>query len=102
MAGSSNQFSYQLGATQFIVGSGVGALQVVPPRGTNGLWFGPMSGQTYAISNQAGASIGNSFVLNATDRISINGPATFFLAAGGATAIFGIVFEYSAGYSQLP
>ncbi len=102
MAGSSNQFTYQLGVTLFNVGSAVGALQVIPPRGCNGVYFGLMSGQTWAISNAAGMSIGNSFVLSATERLNFDGPATFFLAAGGATAVVGIGFKYSAGFSQLP
>ncbi len=102
MAGSSNQFTYQLGMTLFNVGSGVGALQIVPPRGCNGVYFGLASGQTWAISNSTGMSIGNSFVLSATERLNFDGPATFFLAAGGATAVIGLVWKYSAGFSQLP
>jgi len=88
--------------TQFIVGSAVVALQVVPPRGCNGVYFGLAAGQTWAIANATGMSIGNSFVLGATERLNFDGPATFFLAAGGATATIGIVWKYSAGFSQLP
>jgi len=101
VAGSSNQYVYQLGSTLLAVPTGP-AVQVTVPRGTNGVYFGLQSGQTLAIANQIGASIGNSYVMGPTERMNIDGPATFFLAAGGATAVVGIVWKYSSGYSIFP
>ncbi len=102
MSGSSNQFTYQLGVTQITIGTNV-VTQILPPRGTNGVYFGWQSGGSLAIMNGAGSS-GNlgGFVLGTTERVNLDGPATFFLSASGATSVAGIVFKYSAGFSLLP
>lgn len=101
MAFGSNQQVFQLGVTLIPIPTGP-AIQVIPPRTCIGYYFGMNSGQTWAISNQVGASIGNSFVLTATERLTVDGPANFFIAAGGATMVLGVVFRFSTGYSLTP
>ena len=102
MAGSSNQFTYQLGATLVNIGTNA-VVQILPPRGCNGVYFGWQSGGSLAIMNGAGTSgpLGG-YLLGTTEHINLEGPATFFLGAGGATAIAAVVWKYSAGYSLLP
>ncbi len=102
MAGSSNQFTYQLGVTQLTIGTNA-VVQVLPPRGCNGVYFGWQSGGSLAIMSGAGTSgpLGG-FLLGTTERVNLDGPATFFLGAGGSTSIAGIAWKYSAGFSLLP
>lgn len=101
MAGSSNQFVYQLGQTLIPVGLSA-TVQVIPPRGCNGIYFGWQSGGSLALSNQSGLSMGQCYLLGTTERINVDGPATFFLVAAGTTSMAGVVFKYSSGYSILP
>jgi hypothetical protein len=100
-SGSSNQFSYLYGQTNITIGTGL-TVQVFPPRTCNAVVFGWQSGGSLAIVNSIGATAGTGFVLTTTERMSCDGPAGFFLAASGATAVAGVLFKYSAGYSLTP
>lgn len=102
MAGSSNQYAYQLGATLVTVATGATATQISPPRCTNGIYFGYQSGGSLAIVNAQGQTCAQGYLMGTTEHITIEGPSTFFLAAGGSTAIAAIVFKYSAGFSLFP
>src|SRR6185503_14570187 len=99
MAGSSNQFTYQLGSTLVSIGTN-GVSQILPPRGCNGVYFGWQSGGSLAIMNGPGNSgtLGG-YLMGTSEHITIDGPATFFLGAAGSTAVCAIVFKYSAGFS---
>lgn len=97
-SGSSAQFTYLLGSTLLAVPTGA-AIQVLAPAGCNGVYFGWQSGGTLAVAPGIGASTGNSFVLSTTERINLDGPASFFLASNGSTSVAGIVFKYSSGFS---
>ena len=44
----------------------------------------------------------NGFLLGTTERVQLVGPASFFLSAAGATAICGVLFSFSDGYSLAP
>lgn len=102
MAGSAMQFVYGLGQTQMAIPA-LSVVQVIPPKACNGVYFGYISGGSLSIMNDAGSSGGlGGFLLGTTERMNIDGPATFFLAATGATAVCGIVFKKSSGYSLTP
>ncbi len=104
MAGSSNQFVYQLGVTLLAIPA-LSVVQVIPPRTCIGSMFGYVSGGSLSIMNGAGSSGGlGGIMLGATTAamINVDGPATFFLAATGATSVAGIVFKYSSGFSLTP
>jgi hypothetical protein len=58
------------------------------------------SGGTLAIANGFGASAANSYILGNTEHYPVNGPAQFFLCAGGATCTAAIMINYSSGYSS--
>jgi hypothetical protein len=101
MAGSSNQYAYQLGQTLLVVGLSL-PVQVMPPRGCNGIYAGWQSGGSLLVLNGIGSALATGSILGTTERLNIVGPATFFLAAAGSTATVSMIFSYSAGYSQLP
>lgn len=107
MAGSSQQFTYGFGVTQVPVGTGGAAnVRIVPPQYANGMFLKYLSGGTLAIvsnglSGSPGASAALGYILSTTDVISIEGPASFFLAASGTTAIAQIAFKLSSGMSTL-
>lgn len=77
-------------------------VQVFPPRGCNGMYFGYQSGGSLmVIQGVTGVPTGG-FVLTTTERVQVVGPLNFFLSAAGATAICGVLFSFSDGYSALP
>ncbi len=100
MAGSSNQYSYQFGGTQIVIGASL-AVQVNPPPKCNGWVVGYLSGGTLALVGAATLAPG--YILGTTDQIACEGPATFFLgAASGTTAVARVIFKYASGFSQFP
>lgn len=107
MAGSSQQFAYGMGATQVNIGVG-GAANVLikPPIYTNGVFFKYLSGGSLSIvsngiSGSPGASGALGYILSTTEVVNIDGPAMFFLAASGTTAVAEVVFRYSGGMSLM-
>lgn len=100
MAGSSNQSVYGLGMTLIAVGNGVTAVPVVPPAHTMGIVLKSISGGSLTVVNGI-AGVGASGWLVTSD-VAIDGPALFYLGAVGATAIAGVMFKFSSGWSNLP
>ncbi len=97
--------TYQLGATNLVVGTGISAIfQFMPGRCVNGGFFkiATGSGGTLALVQGAGVTFSNGYILGTTEVVSFQGPATFFLAASGATATVSVVQSYNMGFSQLP
>ncbi|MES1986993.1 MAG: hypothetical protein V4440_03010 [Pseudomonadota bacterium] len=101
MAGSSNQYGYQIGQTLVPVGLSA-PIQVIPPRTAIAMVLSWGSGGTLLLVNSLGASAGNGSALSTTERLVFDGPATFFLAASGTTSIANVWFKFSSGYSSLP
>lgn len=101
MPGSSNQYAYQLGTTLVAIPVGT-AVQIIPPRTTNGIYFGWQTGGTLAVCNSLGLTAAQGMILQTTERVSVAGPSTFFLAAAGTTSVAAIMFRFSSGFSQLP
>lgn len=99
MSGSSQQSVYALGATLLAVPAGNTGTPVTMPKACNGVIVGYQSGGTLAITNQLAQAASAGVILSATERINIDGPASFFLCAGGSTSVAGIIFKYSSGYS---
>lgn len=99
---SSDLRIYQVGVTQFTVGLSA-LLQVSAPRGVMG-WQFKNNGSSLAIANGTSAANGFSlgYLLGASEIIQLQGPATFFLAAAGATTVLSALAFYSAGYSLYP
>ena len=95
-AGSSNQFVYSLGATLIAVAAGATATAVVPPKGCNGYFLKYQSGGSLAIVPGIGSSGTALGYLLQTEVLNIDGPATFFLNAGGATAVAAVAFKFSS------
>lgn len=103
MAGSSNQYTYQVGGTQIVVGASL-ATGVTIPALCNGWRLGYMSGGTLSFVQAATLqAAGPGYVLSTTETVECEGPGKFFLAAAGATAIAKVLFKFSAtGLSGLP
>ncbi len=96
--------TYQLGATNLIVGTGISnVLQVFPGRTVNGGFFKiAATGGTLSIVQGPGSSFNSGYMLGQTEVVQFQGPATFFLAACGATVTVSYVQSYNMGFSQLP
>lgn len=99
MAGSSNQYVYQVGVTQIVVGASL-ATQVLPPRCTTDVTLKLFSGTSLALVNGATTQVG--YPLGSTEVVKFLGPATFFLSAAGTTQIASVLWGFSSGYSLTP
>lgn len=96
----SNLRPHSLGVTLFAVGASLSA-QFVPPPYCTGLKLKYASGGSLALIGSTGAAVANGIALDST-YISVYGPASFYLAANGATAVAGIILEMSSGASLFP
>ncbi len=97
--------TFQLGATNIVVGLTVANnVQVVPDRCVNGGFFkiAAGSGGTLALVQSLGVTYSTGYILGNTEVVSFQGPATFFLAASGATCTVSFVRSYNMGFSTLP
>lgn len=107
MAGSSQQFTYGFGVTQIAVGTGGAAnVRISPPNYVNGMLLKYLSGGSLCIvsngiSGSPGASGALGYILGTTEVVSTEGPASFFLAASGTTAIAQIAWKLSGGNSMM-
>lgn len=97
---SSNLRPHTLGVTLFAVGASLSA-QFIPPAYCTGLKMKYASGGSLALVGATGAAVASGIVLDST-LIPVYGPASFYLAANGATAIAGVILEMSAGASLFP
>lgn len=96
MAGSSNQWAYGLGSTNVAIIAGATGQLISPPRACNGFMLKYISGGSLAIVPGIGSS-GTPLGWLVQEVINIDGPATFFMNAGGATAVAQIIWKYSSG-----
>lgn len=93
--------TYNMGATQLTVGLSI-CVQVVPDRHVIGYQFKRQSGGTLAIVQGQSMLTTSGYILDATEIVTVYGPASFFLAAAGTASVVGIVFKYSQGFSLSP
>lgn len=94
---SSDLRTYGLGPTLMTVGES-GIVLVTPPAKCAGVFLKYASGGSLAVTAGASLGVATGYVLGSTD-ISIDGPATFYLAAGTAS-VASLMFKRSAGFSQ--
>lgn len=92
---SANDLIYSLGVTQIPVGVSLasGALQVIPPGRTKAISFKWSSGGSLVLLNgfsQSAQTAG--YLMGTSEVMSIGGPALFFVAGGGSTAIMDVIF----------
>lgn len=95
---SSDLRTYGLGPTLVSIGAS-GIVQITPPAKCAGMYLKYASGGSLAITGGASLGVATGYVLGNTD-VSIDGPATFYLAAGTAS-VGQIVFKMSAGFSSI-
>ena len=96
---------YGIGVTLVKLVSGATPTLFTPATGEAGYMItynGGTNGGTLAVANGFGASCANSYILGPTEHFMINGPAQFYLCAGGATCTAAIVIYKSYGYSAFP
>lgn len=94
---SGNSRAYLMGVSLIVVGLSA-TVEVKPKAGVlSGFVSLKSGGGTLAIVNGASAIAANGFNISSTDRIEMQGPATFYLAAAGATMTAAYVMRYSAG-----
>ncbi len=96
--------TFQLGATNLVVGTGVSnIIQVLPGRCVNGGFFKISGGSgTLAIVQGPGVSFNTGYPVGAAEVVQWQGPAKFWLAASGATMTVSYVPSYNDGFSALP
>lgn len=99
---SANDRIYQLGVTLLAIPTGGCSYIVIPPRGTAAVSFKYASGGTLSVVNALGMTSAQGWIVSTSESQSINGPAVFFLAAGGSTSVAAIEWGYSAGFSAAP
>lgn len=100
-----SQVCTSMGITLLAVIAGSTATAVTMPKGCNQVYLKYASGGSLAIVQGLGSSGTPTGVqvLAAEPPWHFNGPASFFLAAGGATSVAGLVFGYSSqGQSGMP
>jgi hypothetical protein len=93
---------YQMGGTFAVIGLS-GAQQVLPAAGQIGWRVAVTAGGSSGVAfmQAAGQVTCSQGLLLGTTNVHIDGPATFFLAAQGSTAIVGLAPLYSGGFSLL-
>lgn len=100
-----NQVCTSIGATLFAVVAGATGQIVTPPKGCNQVFLKYVSGGSLAIVPAIGSSgtLLGVPVIAAESPWHFNGPSSFFLNAGGATSVAGLVFGFSSqGQSGIP
>jgi hypothetical protein len=91
--------AYLVGVSHIVVGLSQ-TVKVVPRAGVlSGFVSITAGGGTLALVNGISAISTAGFRVSATDRIEMEGPATFYLAAAGATMTAAYVMRYTAGAS---
>lgn len=90
-----NFYALQMGATQITVGLSQ-TVTVTPMPNQNGGFFRYGSGGTLALVDGASSILSSGYVLGTTEVVRFYGPATFFLAAAGATTVVQYVPTFSA------
>lgn len=93
--------TYKMGATVISFGTST-AIQIFPSAGVNGWMVKKQSGATLSIVSGTGFSAAQGYIMGDTEVVDIRGPATFFLAAGGATITVALIMKYSSGTSLFP
>ncbi len=89
--------SYLLGSTLMVVGS-ANAVPFIPPSGCNGGFFKIQSGGgTLYLASAFSQAVGTTlYSIGATEVIAFEGPARFFLVAGGATMIVSVGLSFGS------
>ena len=97
-----NTDTYFMGATHVVIATGNTGVAVVPGAGVNGGFFKSLSGGTVSLVQTLTTHGASGYAVGAAEVVSFSGPARFFLAAPGATAIVQLVYSTSPGFSQIP
>lgn len=94
---SGNSRAYLIGVSQIVVGLSA-TVKVVPRAGVlSGYLHLESTGGSVAIVNGISGIVTNGMKMSANQLIELEGPATFYLAASGATMTVSYVMRYSAG-----
>ena len=95
---------YMIGVSLISLVAGATPIKISPTAGVIGYIVtknGGTNGGSLALANGYGASAANSYILGETESFAINGPAAFYICAGGATCVAAIITKYDAGVSLL-
>jgi hypothetical protein len=94
---SGNSRAYLIGVSQIVVGLSA-TVKVVPRAGVlSGFIHNEGGGGTLALVNGISGIASQGMKIGANQLIQLEGPATFYLAAAGATMTASFVMRYSAG-----
>lgn len=95
--------TYGLAPTLIAVPAGLTCVAVTPPHSCAGMFVKYQSGGTLAVMpNASGLTVTSGYLLLSGEQpLNIDGPAQFFLAAGGATAVAAVMFKRTAGFSNV-
>ena len=92
----SNGRAHGLGVTQIAIGLSA-TVQVTAQAYQTGWVFKKFSGSSLAIVNGISNIASEGYMVGDTESINVDGPATFFLAAAGATCVVHCLWGDSAG-----
>lgn len=100
---SANFYTYQVGATVLVVGLS-GAVEFAPMAKQIGGVLQVLSGGSSGVAFMqaaGGVTCSQGYLLGSAQH-EINGPARFYLAAQGTTAIVSYRMNFGAGFSSFP
>lgn len=98
---SGSSRAYALGATLIAVGLSATVRVDAMAGQLSGFFKIASGGGTLCIVQGASSISSQGYPVAAAEVIQLEGPATFFLAAAGATMTVGFVPRYSQGYSTI-
>lgn len=100
----SNLRTYAVSATQLVIGLSA-ITRFVPPQfmldGQLGIRAGGGTLEIVPIPASLNAGWGTGYHVGSSERVQLDGPATFYLAATGATMTAEVIIKYSSGATVL-
>lgn len=97
--------TFVIGGTRIALGLSLTPLLITPPVGSADGFLKWISGGSLEIvsNNIPGASIAGQtvaaigYIVGTTEVVNLNGPASFYVMAAGATSVFGLRWHFSSG-----
>lgn len=93
---SARNFTYCVGATQITIGLSA-TVEIKPEAGQSKWLYKKASGGSLAVVQGPSSVCSQGYLLGNNEAITYEGPATFYLAAAGATVVVHAMISYTEG-----